>query len=382
MVATDGENDVAVLKVEASRDFPTVILGDSDEAQEGTPIAVTGYPQPSFTTHLLGSGIQSCTSRGIVSARRTGGLHGAGIGRPFLQYDATTLQGNSGGPIYRLDTQEVVAIVCLGRPNGETFNFGVPINEAKLLLQKAGVTLQPNPVAPQAPEAAVDSGDISLLSTIGPDKSLTSLLATNYPLAVCRTEEQDQYDQLLTNAGHFSCYGQMAPQISPPVLVKGRLVMTQGTGQVVVYDPRYVGSSNDLEARSLFNVESGYLFYPPAGDDRQIVFSSGTPTFKAKEEVDAGLAVLSFLAAVGGSPGIPVTRSSPPWTRSEASSPSIPTAAAPIGNTKPDIPALPSWPVTASTSEGWVYTALWTRAPVRKCGSRRKSWGAPAPTGT
>jgi outer membrane protein assembly factor BamB len=294
VVASDSEVDLALLKVVGEQNYPTLTLGDSDSVQEGLEVAVTGYPLPDVLVSMLGSSLQSCTSQGIVSAFRANAVPGVSRSRPLLQFDAGATNGNSGGPVYRLDTGEVVGIVCLGITKAEFLNLGVPSNEAKLLLLKAGVTPQSNPVDLSSPLAAVSPGDISLLNIIGPDKALTSLLATSVPFQLIPQSGMDLTEQIYSNAGYLSCYGKLAPPVSEPSLVGRRLVFTGNDGRVRSYDPARVATAAPL--KSLFNVDHNYMFFPAVGTEKQICFAAGTPTFSMREKVDTGMLLLSVLA--------------------------------------------------------------------------------------
>jgi outer membrane protein assembly factor BamB len=306
VVTTDPVDDLALLKVTADHPFPTVALGDSDEVQEGAPVAVTGYPLPSDLVGGLGASLQSCTTMGAVSALRANAVPGVARSRPLLQYDAPTSHGNSGGPIYRADTGEVIGVVRLVLARGESLNLGIPVNQAKLLLQKAGVTLQPNVVAAESPEAQVAPGDISLLNTIGPDKALTSQLASSTHFGLAPQSYVDYVSQIQSNAGYFSCYGQFAPAVCAPTLVGNRLVLTGNDGRVRVHDPALLSLGE--APRPLFNVESRFMFFPAAAQGNEVYFSAGTPTFIMKEKTSTGLVILAILA---GAPGAKVTVPTP-----------------------------------------------------------------------
>jgi outer membrane protein assembly factor BamB len=309
LVVADPVDDLALLKVTADHPFPTVALGDSDEVQEGAPVAVTGYPLPGELVRRFGTSLQSCTTMGAVSALRANAVPGVARSRPLLQYDAPSTHGNSGGPVYRIDTGEVVGVVRLGLTEGGFLNLAVPINQAKLLLQKAGITLQPNVVPAGSPEAQVAPGDISLLNTIGPDKALTTQLAASTPFSLAPRNDLDYLDQIESNAGYLSCYGKLAPPVCAPARAGARLVLTGNDGRVRVYDPTL--PSGEQAPRPIFNVENRFMFFPAAAQGNQVYLSAGTPTFVTKEKVSTGLVILSLLAAAAGSPGGNVTVPTP-----------------------------------------------------------------------
>lgn len=93
--------DLAVVRV-ARGNIPTVRLR-SVSSREGEPVALAGYPSSQFTIAKIGYGLVPSMHVGSISAILAGGR--------VIQYDAETLPGNSGGPVFSTSTGEVVGVV-------------------------------------------------------------------------------------------------------------------------------------------------------------------------------------------------------------------------------------------------------------------------------
>jgi serine protease Do len=120
VIGFERENDVAVLKIDATGLFP-VFIGDSSSIRVGQTVYAVGNP--------FGDLVYTMTD-GIVSALdRVVSVEGKSI-RTF-QFSAAVNSGNSGGPIYNTDG-EVIGIVTakVVRGNVEGIGFAIPINDA------------------------------------------------------------------------------------------------------------------------------------------------------------------------------------------------------------------------------------------------------------
>ncbi|PKM12000.1 MAG: serine protease [Gammaproteobacteria bacterium HGW-Gammaproteobacteria-3] len=150
-VAIDSVHDVAILKLSGSGRLPPLKLGVVGHVQEGRLYAFTGYPIGMVL------GLYPVTHRGIVSAitpmaipqLSTRQLNPKMIKRlrhPYnvFQLDATAYPGNSGSPLYDVESGEVVGIInkvfvkeskeaVLSNPSGIT--YAIPINHLQDLLK-------------------------------------------------------------------------------------------------------------------------------------------------------------------------------------------------------------------------------------------------------
>ena len=156
VVGRDPEHDLALLRI-SGPPLPVVQLGDSSAAREGQNFAFTGFPLGSViglyptTHHALISAVTpialpQASSRsldaGLVKRLRTDRF-------TIFQLDATAYPGNSGSPMFSVETGDVVAIVnmvfvkggketALTQPSGIT--YAIPISHlAKLIASVRGV---------------------------------------------------------------------------------------------------------------------------------------------------------------------------------------------------------------------------------------------------
>jgi serine protease Do len=127
VVGIDEETDLAVLKIDASRDLPFVKLGDSDKARVGEWVLAIGSP----------FGLTRTVTAGIVSQTKRETPQGSPFQR-FIQTDAAINKGNSGGPLVNMNG-EVIGInsqiaTSTGDYNG--VGFALPSNEAANVYQQ------------------------------------------------------------------------------------------------------------------------------------------------------------------------------------------------------------------------------------------------------
>ncbi|HYP00385.1 MAG TPA: Do family serine endopeptidase [Pyrinomonadaceae bacterium] len=127
VVGADDETDLAVVKVETTRELPTVKLGNSDEAQVGDWVLAVGSP----------FGLDQTVTAGIISTRERTTPVSSNFQR-FLQTDAAINRGNSGGPLVNM-RGEVIGInsqiaTSTGDYNG--IGFALPSNEANFVYRQ------------------------------------------------------------------------------------------------------------------------------------------------------------------------------------------------------------------------------------------------------
>lgn len=124
VVGSDPETDVAVIKIEARSDLPTLPLGDSDHLRVGDWAIAIGNP--------LGE-LRGSVTVGVISAQGRSNLNIFG-GTPgfqdFIQTDASINFGNSGGPLCNI-RGEAIGINTAINPSGQGIGFAIPINLAK-----------------------------------------------------------------------------------------------------------------------------------------------------------------------------------------------------------------------------------------------------------
>ena len=129
---TRNDADLALVTFVATEDYPIATLGNSDDMVEGTDVFVGGFPA---VFGKVGAARDFAFTTGIVVSRSQNAINGYG-----LIYDARTITGNSGGPVFDI-AGRVVAIHGLAdtsaknkRETGEFvtqktgFNAGIPVN--------------------------------------------------------------------------------------------------------------------------------------------------------------------------------------------------------------------------------------------------------------
>lgn len=120
VIGSDDETDLAVIKIEPTKDLPIAKLGNSDGVQVGDWVLAIGSP----------FGLQATVTAGIISAKDRGNV-GHQFQR-FLQTDAAINPGNSGGPLVDMAGQ-VIGInsaIITGSRGYEGVGFALPSNTA------------------------------------------------------------------------------------------------------------------------------------------------------------------------------------------------------------------------------------------------------------
>jgi len=127
VVGIDPDTDVAVLKIDAPHDLPTVTLGDSNAAQVGDWVLAMGSP----------FGLDQTVTAGIISKKERESQYFTAFQR-FLQTDAAINRGNSGGPLVNM-RGEVIGMnsqiaTSTGDYNG--IGFALPANETNFVYKQ------------------------------------------------------------------------------------------------------------------------------------------------------------------------------------------------------------------------------------------------------
>src|SRR5215204_6177671 len=127
VVGVDPETDVAVIKIEAPKDLPTVTLGDSNAAQVGDWVLAMGSP----------FGLDQTVTAGIISKKERETPY-FNVFQRFLQTDAAINRGNSGGPLVNM-RGEVIGMnsqiaTSTGDYNG--IGFALPANETNFVYKQ------------------------------------------------------------------------------------------------------------------------------------------------------------------------------------------------------------------------------------------------------
>ena len=119
IVATDKDNDLAILKVTAYG-VPPLLLGDSDTVKIGAPVYVAGNPK----------GLEGTFSDGLISRRES-------YPKKRLQMTAPISPGSSGGPVLNSKGEVIGISVAAHRAlDAQNLNFAIPSKYLKALLAK------------------------------------------------------------------------------------------------------------------------------------------------------------------------------------------------------------------------------------------------------
>ena len=149
VAAIDEEHDLCLLSFEG-KTLPPMTLGDDSKVNEGKIYAFTGYPIGAVL------GLYASTHRGMISAVTPIAIPSNDI-RPLdkkladrllspysvFQLDATAYPGNSGSPLYDINTGEVIGIInkvfvqgtkenAITDPSGIT--YAIPVEHVKKFL--------------------------------------------------------------------------------------------------------------------------------------------------------------------------------------------------------------------------------------------------------
>ncbi|MDD2724803.1 MAG: serine protease [Methylovulum sp.] len=148
-VALDKDHDLAVLKI--TDPLPALKLGDAALVKEGQVYAFTGYPIGMVlglypVTHR---GMVSAISPNVIPTIKSGQINPKLLRRleaPYniFQLDATAYPGNSGSPLYDVDSGAVVGVIdkvfvqeskenVLSNPSG--IAYAIPVNYVLGLLK-------------------------------------------------------------------------------------------------------------------------------------------------------------------------------------------------------------------------------------------------------
>lgn len=147
VVGSDFDTDLALLKIESDKDFPSVEFGSSSEARIGDWVVAIGNP--------FGQG--NSVTAGIISGRdRNLGARRDGNYVDFIQTDAPINKGNSGGPLFNTDGEVIGINSAIFSPTGGNIGIGFAIpsddaaryikllkKEGKVVRGYLGVTIEP-----------------------------------------------------------------------------------------------------------------------------------------------------------------------------------------------------------------------------------------------
>lgn len=145
VIGKDPKTDLALIKIETKRPLNAVKFGDSDKIRVGDWVLAIGNP----------FGLGSSVTAGIVSAKSRD--IESGPYDSFIQTDASINQGNSGGPMFNLQSEVIGISSAIFSTTGASqgVGFAIPANLAGWVISQLkehgevkrgwiGIKIQPN----------------------------------------------------------------------------------------------------------------------------------------------------------------------------------------------------------------------------------------------
>lgn len=137
LLLADEKKDLAILKL-PGEGYAPLSLGESKNLHPGDEVVVIGSPL----------GLSTTLSAGIVSALRDSqsklfddddprAKEAAEMASWGIQITAAISPGSSGSPVLNM-TGDVIAVAVGRLIGGESLNFGIPVEEARAMLEKVG----------------------------------------------------------------------------------------------------------------------------------------------------------------------------------------------------------------------------------------------------
>ena len=126
VIGRDTKTDIALLKINATKQLPYVAFGDSDKERIGDWVIAVGNPY----------GLGGSVSAGIVSGSKRD--INAGPYDDFLQVDAPINPGNSGGPLFDQSGQVIGIDTAIYSPSGGSvgIGFAIPSDVARRVVEQ------------------------------------------------------------------------------------------------------------------------------------------------------------------------------------------------------------------------------------------------------
>jgi serine protease Do len=119
----DAVMDLAMLKIDADRRLPAIVIGTSHDLMVGESVITIGNA----------FGYENTVAVGIVSAlKRHVTLSDEQVYRNLIQTDAAINPGNSGGPLINIDG-ELIGINVAVRAGAQGIGFALPIDDVKVV---------------------------------------------------------------------------------------------------------------------------------------------------------------------------------------------------------------------------------------------------------
>ncbi|MGG4220296.1 trypsin-like peptidase domain-containing protein [Paenibacillus jamilae] len=164
VLGKNADLDLAVLKIDGKNNFPTVTLGDSDNAKVGEWMVAIGNPE----------GFEHSVTAGVLSAKeRTITINSESTGKPtqykhLIQTDASINPGNSGGPLLNLQGQVIGMNVAVSA-DAQGIGFAIPSNTILEVVDK----LKNNQPIPKEPVPFIGASLLNLSPEVAKELGTT-----------------------------------------------------------------------------------------------------------------------------------------------------------------------------------------------------------------
>jgi len=124
VVGTDGDSDLAVLRLEGEGQYPAVRLGRSSDLMIGETVIAIGNPY----------GFSSSVTTGVVSATGRSIEVGERALTDFIQTDALINPGNSGGPLLNI-RGELIGVNNAVYGPAQGIGFAIPVDRVRRVVE-------------------------------------------------------------------------------------------------------------------------------------------------------------------------------------------------------------------------------------------------------
>ncbi len=196
VIGTDSVSDIAVIKINGTKDFPYAKIGNSQTTKVGDWVLAIGSP----------FGLEQSVTAGIISATgRTfedGGPTAGSQLNDYLQTDASINRGNSGGPLVNMNAEVVGINSFISTPSGASagVGFAVPshlfvriynqiLQTGKVSRGWVGITMNRQPFTPaMARFFGIKQGSGVLITDLSDEKGRS---ATTGPAAKAGLKPED-----------------------------------------------------------------------------------------------------------------------------------------------------------------------------------------------
>lgn len=185
------EHDIAIVKLESKREWPTLSVGRNHDLMNGETVVTAGNPGGRgivFTAGIISSK-QLLSNTGNALAMTQFNSDGRST---VIQFDAATNRGSSGGPLLDLESR-LIGIVSGSMPSEQNVNYAIPIDRVRSVAvamiepeirhrKRIGISIAPDATECLVAEVTIDS--VAAKHDIRPGDAIVSVngLSTRHVL--------------------------------------------------------------------------------------------------------------------------------------------------------------------------------------------------------